>query len=157
MSVNKAWDYLFFVSPLSCVSCVPFSCVLIWFVSCPCLVSLLVNSCPANYLWLSCVVIVLSVQLVFVWSTPYSRCFCVSLALSCPALFELKTVILSYPRLRVPRSSLLCAPWAFLMTCFYDYFLIPCFYCCDYHFFNDYFTSFYVKYFELPLWMKGAI
>ncbi len=26
------------VSPLSCVSCVPASCVHIWFVSCPCLV-----------------------------------------------------------------------------------------------------------------------
>ncbi len=27
-----------YVSSLSCVSCVPVSCVLIWFVSCPCLV-----------------------------------------------------------------------------------------------------------------------
>ncbi len=31
------------VSPLSCLSCVPTSCFLIWFVSCPCLMSLLVN------------------------------------------------------------------------------------------------------------------
>ncbi len=36
-------------------------------------------------------------------------------------------------------------------------FLIPCFYCYDYCFFNDYFTSFYVKHFELPLCMKCAI
>ncbi len=31
------------------VSCVPTSCFLIWFVSCPCLMSLLVNSCPAVF------------------------------------------------------------------------------------------------------------
>ncbi len=110
---------LFVFHTLSCVFCVPFSCVLIWFVSCPCLVSLLVNSCPANYLWLSCVVIVLSVQLVFVWSTPYSRCFCVSLALSCPALFELKTVILSLST--SPCSSFL--PAVCTVSIFNDLFL----------------------------------
>ncbi len=38
-----------YVSPLPCVSCVPTSCFLIWFVSCPCLMSLLVNSCPAVF------------------------------------------------------------------------------------------------------------
>ncbi len=38
-----------YVSPLSCVSCVPTSCFLIWFVSCPCLMSLLVHSCPAVF------------------------------------------------------------------------------------------------------------
>ncbi len=38
-----------YVSPLSCVSCVSTSCFLIWFVSCPCLMSLLVHSCPAVF------------------------------------------------------------------------------------------------------------
>ncbi len=35
-----------YVRPLSCVSCVPASCFLIWLVSCPCFMSLLVNSVP---------------------------------------------------------------------------------------------------------------
>ncbi len=37
------------VSPLSCVSCVPASCVHIWFVSCPRQMSLWVNPCPAVF------------------------------------------------------------------------------------------------------------
>ncbi len=37
------------MSVLCHVSCVPTSCFLIWFVSCPCLMSLLVNSCPAVF------------------------------------------------------------------------------------------------------------
>ncbi len=37
------------MSVLCRVSCVPTSCFLIWFVSCPCLMSLLVNSCPAVF------------------------------------------------------------------------------------------------------------
>ncbi len=40
------------VSPLSCVSCPPASCVHIWLVSCPCQMWLSVNSCPAVCLWL---------------------------------------------------------------------------------------------------------
>ncbi len=35
-----------YVRPLSCVSCVPASCFLIWLVSCPRFKSLLVNSVP---------------------------------------------------------------------------------------------------------------
>ncbi len=35
-----------YVRPLSCVSCVPASCFLIWLVSCPRFMSLLVNSIP---------------------------------------------------------------------------------------------------------------
>ncbi len=35
-----------YVRPLSCVSCVPASCFLIWLVSCPRFMSLLVNSVP---------------------------------------------------------------------------------------------------------------
>ncbi len=38
-----------YVRVLSCVSCVPASCVHIWFVSCPRQMSLWVNSCPAVY------------------------------------------------------------------------------------------------------------
>ncbi len=73
---------------------------------------IIVQLCLSHYLWLSCVFIVLSVQFDFVWSTCYSPVFLsVNLALSCPAfsgvfkdcLFEL------HPRLRVPRSSLVCA------------------------------------------------
>ncbi len=65
----------------------------------------------SRYLWFTCVFIVLSVLLDFVWSTCYSRCFLsVSLALSCLVL--IKDCYLSLrPRLRVPVSSLLCAPW----------------------------------------------
>ncbi len=50
---------------------------------------ILVQPCLSNYLWFTCVFIVLSVQFDFVWSTRYSRCFCVSV-LPCPAL---KTII----------------------------------------------------------------
>ncbi len=38
-----------------------------------------------------------------------------------------------------------------------SFFLFTCFYCCDYYFLNDYFTSFYAKHFEVPLFMKCAI
>ncbi len=41
-----------YVSPLSCVSCVPASCFHIWLCSCPCLMWLWVNSCPGVCLWL---------------------------------------------------------------------------------------------------------
>ncbi len=41
-----------YVRVLLCVSSVPASCVHIWFVSCPRLVLLLVNSCPAVCMWL---------------------------------------------------------------------------------------------------------
>ncbi len=40
------------VRPLSCVSCVPASCFLIWLVSCPRFMSLLVNSVPGVCVWL---------------------------------------------------------------------------------------------------------
>ncbi len=53
---------------------------------------ILVQPCLSNYLWLTCVFIVLSVHFDFVWSIRYSRCFLsVSLALS-----WLKTVIWVY-------------------------------------------------------------
>ncbi len=81
-----------------CVSCVPASCVHIWFVSCPCQMWLLVNCvqlCLSRYLWFTCVFIVLSVQLI--WSglliTPGVSCLS---ALPCPALSSLKTIIWVY-------------------------------------------------------------
>ncbi len=39
-----------YVRVLLCVSSVPASCVHIWFVSCPCFMSLLVNLCPCVYM-----------------------------------------------------------------------------------------------------------
>ncbi len=91
------------VSGFCCASSVPASCVHIWFVSCPCFMSLWVNSCPAVCMWLcvnygvfsSCL---LSSSGLFVTS----RCILsVSLALSC--LDVIKYYYLSlYPRLRVP-------------------------------------------------------
>ncbi len=87
------------VSPLSCVSCVPASCVHIWFVSCPCFMSLWVNSCPGVFMWL-CVNYPVYISPVFLslissglLVTP--RCFCES-ALPCLALMSsLKIIILS--------------------------------------------------------------
>ncbi len=59
---------------------------------------ILVQLCLSNYLWLTCVFIVLSVQFDFVWSTRYSRCFLS--ALSFPVC--IKDYYLSLrPRLRV--------------------------------------------------------
>ncbi len=73
----------------------------------------MVNSCPAVFVQLSMIIpciLVPSVQFDFVWSTRYSRCILsVSPALSC--LDVIKDYYLSLsPRLRVPCSSLLCAP-----------------------------------------------
>ncbi len=39
-----------YVRVLLCVSSVPASCVHIWFVSCPCFMSLLVNLCPGVFM-----------------------------------------------------------------------------------------------------------
>ncbi len=55
------------VSPLSCVSCVPASCFLIWFVSCPRLMWLSVNSCPAVFMWLCVNYPVYLVPVFWVW------------------------------------------------------------------------------------------
>ncbi len=106
------------VSPLSCVSCVPASCVHIWFVSCPCFMSLWVKYVPAVFVSL-CVNYPVYISPVFwawfrlVYSLLPGVSVHVSLALSCPALFvKIKDYYLSLsPRLRVPVSSLVCAPW----------------------------------------------
>ncbi len=54
------------LSVLCRVSCVPTSCFLIWFVSCPCLMSL-VNSCPAVFVLLSMIYLCILVHACSVW------------------------------------------------------------------------------------------
>ncbi len=90
-----------------CVSCVPTSCVHIWFVSCTCFMSLsvkyeliLVQPCLSNYLWFTCVFIVLSVQFDFVWSTCDFPVYPVSL--SCLDVLIKYYYLSLRPRLRVP-------------------------------------------------------
>ncbi len=67
---------------------------------------ILVQPCLSNYLWFTCVFIVLSVQFDLVWSTRYSPVFLSMSVMPClaqPCLDLLKTVNLSLrPRLRVP-------------------------------------------------------
>ncbi len=80
----------------SVVSCVPASCVHIWFVSCPCFMSLWVHLCPAVCMWL-CVNYPVYISPVFwVWfGLVYSLLpgvSCLS-AWPCPALSTLKTII----------------------------------------------------------------
>ncbi len=87
------------VSPLSCVSCVPTSCVHIWFVSCPRQMSLWVKYVPAVFVSL-CVNYPLYISPVFwVWFRlvysllPGVSCLWV---LPCPALMWLNTIIWVY-------------------------------------------------------------
>ncbi len=88
------------VRVLLCVSSVPASCVHIWFVSCPCFMSLWVNLCPAVCMWL-CINYPVYISPVFwVWfRLVYSLLpgvSCLS-ALSCLALMStLKTIIWVY-------------------------------------------------------------
>ncbi len=94
------WSATCRMSVLCRVSCVPTSCVHIWFVSCPCFMSLWVHLCPAVCMWL-CVnypvyispVFWVWFRLVHLWLPGVS---CLS-ALSCPALMcSLKTIIWVY-------------------------------------------------------------
>ncbi len=55
------------VRPLLCVSCVPASCVLIWFVSCPRFLWLWVNSCPAVFVSLSMIILCIYSHVCSVW------------------------------------------------------------------------------------------
>ncbi len=76
---------------------------------------ILVQPCLSNYLWFTCVFIVLSVQFDFVWSTRYFPGVCCLWVLPGPALSYLDVIKDYYlslsPRLHVPVSSLVCAPW----------------------------------------------
>ncbi len=71
------------VSPLSCVSCVPASCVHIWFVSCR-YELICVQLCVCDYVLITLCILVLSVEFDFVWSTCDSPVYLVSLP--CPVL-----------------------------------------------------------------------
>ncbi len=104
-----------YVRPLSCVSCVPASCFLIWLVSCPHFMSLLVNSVPGVCVWLCVYYPVYLSPVCWVPCRLVYSLFPVFLCV-CIALSYLDVVIKDYyfevyPRLRVPRFSLLCAPW----------------------------------------------
>ncbi len=108
------------VRVLLCVSSVPASCVHFWLVSCPCFMSLWVKYVPAVFVSLCVNYPVYLVPVFWVWfRLVYSLLpgvsVHVSLALSCPALFvKIKDYYLSLsPRLRVPVSSLVCAPWQY--------------------------------------------
>ncbi len=59
--------YIYIVRVLLCVSCVPSSCVHIWFVSCPHQMSLWVNSCPAVFVWLSMIYLCIYSPVCSVW------------------------------------------------------------------------------------------
>ncbi len=92
------------VSGFCRVSCVPASCVLIWFVSCPRLMWLLVNLCPAVFVLLSMIYLCIYSPVCSVW-------FCLVYSLLpvfpvCqPCLVLIKDFYLSLrPRLRVPPS-----------------------------------------------------
>ncbi len=103
------------VRPLSCVSCVPASCFLIWLVSCPRFKSLLVNSVPGVCVWLWVYYQVYFSPVCWVPCRLVYSLFPVFLCV-CIALSYLDVIIKDYyfevyPRLRVPRFSLLCAPW----------------------------------------------
>ncbi len=106
-----------YVSPLSCVSCVPTSFVHIWFVSCPCLVWLLVKSVPAMFVSLACVFKLLPGQFCVVWSTPYSPVF-----LSVSALYYL-SLLLVCGFLYHPRVCTMSPALFLLYSMFYFYLL----------------------------------
>ncbi len=97
------------MSGFCCVSCIPVSCVHIWFVSCPCFMSLWVKYFPAVFVSLCVNYPVYLVPVFWVWFRLVYLLLPgvsvhVSLALSCPALFvKIKDYYLSLsPRLRVP-------------------------------------------------------
>ncbi len=83
------------VRVLLCVSCVPASCVHIWFVSCPRLMSLWVNSCPAVFVSLSVINLCILVHACSVW---FRLVYLWLPGVSClPALMSwLKTIIWVY-------------------------------------------------------------
>ncbi len=98
---GSLWDCCsVIVRVLLCVSSVPASCVHIWFVSCPCFMSLWVKYVPAVFVSL-CVNYPVYISPVFwVWfrlvysllpgvSCPALSC----LVLPCPALMSVKTII----------------------------------------------------------------
>ncbi len=121
------------VSPLSCVSCVPTSCVHIWFVSCPCFMSLWVKYVPAVFMWL-CVNYPVYISPVFwVWFRlvysllPVFPVCQPCLALPCLALMSsLNTIIWVYilvcvflflPRVCTVTNTLYGSKWSIFLLC----------------------------------------
>ncbi len=104
-----------YVRVMLCASSVPASCVHIWFVSCPCFMSLWVKYVPAVFVSLSVINLCILVHACSVWCRlVYSllpRCI---LSLS-PALSCLDVLIKYYiwvtSSSACPCSSLVCAPW----------------------------------------------
>ncbi len=94
---TKQWRFII-VRVLLCVSSVPASCVHIWFVSCPCFMSLWVKYVPAVFVWL-CVNYPVYISPVFwVWfRLVYSllpRCILSMSVLPCPALMSPLNIII---------------------------------------------------------------
>ncbi len=86
-----------FVRVLLCVSCVPASCVHIWFVPCPCFMSLWVSMfqlCLCDYVLITLCILVVSFEFDFVWSTCDFPVYPVSLP--CLVLPWLNTIIWVY-------------------------------------------------------------
>ncbi len=92
-----------YVRVLLCVSCVPASCVHIWFVSCPCFMSLWVKYVPAVFVWLCVNYPVYLVPVFWVW---FRLVYSLLPGVSCLSVLPwclIKDYYLSlYPRLRVP-------------------------------------------------------
>ncbi len=113
-----AWRLLGFC----CVPCVPASCVLIWFVSCPRLMWLLVNLCPAVFVSLSMIYLCIYSPVCSVWfGLVYLLLPGVSeSALLCLALMStLKTIIWVYVlvcvSLFLPAVCTLTKIWVFYL------------------------------------------
>ncbi len=108
------------VSPLLCV-CHVFPPLVSIFGLFPVLVKchyelILVQPCLSNYLWFTCVFIVLSVHFDLVWSTRYSPVFLSMSVMPCHALSCLDVSIKDYyfeftSSSPCSCSSLVCAPW----------------------------------------------
>ncbi len=123
--MTELTEYIIIVRVLLCVSCVPASCVHIWFVSCPCFMSLWVKYVPAVCMWLCVNYPVYLVPVFWVWfRLVYLWLPGVSCLSALPCLVNIKDYYLSLShRLCVPVSSLVCAPWQ-LLNILYNEFII---------------------------------
>ncbi len=100
------------VSPLSCVSCVPTSCVHIWFVSCR-YELICVQLCVCDYVLITLCILVLSFEFDFVWSTRYFP------GVSC--LWVLPCLALSY--LDVALKTII---WVYVLVCVFLFLPLVC-------------------------------
>ncbi len=93
------------VRVLLCVSCVPASCVHIWFVSCPRLMSLWVNSCPAVFVSLSVINLCILVHACSVW-------FCLVYSLLPRCILSMS--VMPFPTLMSPLNIII---WVYVLVC----------------------------------------